>query len=90
MASVVFDADEVRPVIEKAVDEAVRWLRDENPKDDSGRILLTKREAAATLGVSEATVDRLRKEKGLPCVKLDGRAMFRSSNLGQWALGMEA
>lgn len=78
------DPSEFREVIEKAVEVTVRRMRDESPKDADGRILLTKAEAAEALGVSPATVDRLRKA-GLPAVKLDSLVLFRPEALRSWA-----
>ncbi len=82
------DAVEFREVIDAAVSEAIHRLDAQRPRDAAGRVLLTKREAAEALGVSEATVDRLRKSD-LPCVKLDGRAMFRPEALETWAAAKE-
>lgn len=45
--------------------------------------LITTREAAEFLGVSERTVRRLR-EKGLPFVTLGGSVRFRVSTLRSW------
>lgn len=82
------DPSEFREVIEKAVEVTVRRMRDESPKDADGRILLTKAEAAEALGVSPATVDRLRKA-GLPAVKLDSLVLFRPEALRSWAAANE-
>lgn len=90
MANIVFEREEIEPIIEWAIDKAVKRIREEKRDDKSERILLTKKEAARDLGVSEATIDRLRKDKGLPCVKLDGRAMFRPASLDKWAIKQEA
>lgn len=82
------DPAEFREVIDAAVYEAIRRVDAQRPRDAVGRVLLTKREAAEVLGISEASVDRLRKV-GLPCVKLDGRAMFRPAALEAWAKEIE-
>jgi len=50
---------------------------------------LSKREAAAALGVSQSTIDRLRREAGLPAVQLEGRVMFRPAALDAWAASRE-
>jgi len=84
------DPAEFSDVIQAAVDAAVARLRAERPRDDTNRVLLTKREAAAALGISEATVDRLRRDAGLPCVKLHGLALSRSESLRAWAEAREA
>lgn len=84
MSSIHLDPNDFQPIIESAVETALRRLQAERPTDSTGsKVLLTKREAANALGVSQATVDRLRKA-GLPCVKLDGRAMFRPEALRSW------
>jgi excisionase family DNA binding protein len=80
------------PLITQAVDAAVRRLQDERPRDEAGRILLTKREAAELLGVSEATLDRWRRHHNLPSVSPDrdrGRILFRPSSLEKWAAERE-
>jgi excisionase family DNA binding protein len=82
---VEFDCEELRPMIEMTVAEAVQRLRDEGPCDKPGRILLNKKEAAEALGVSPSTIDRLRQTAGLPSVKLDGLVLFRPEALREWA-----
>ena len=89
MASLVFDAGEFDEMISKAVDATVRRIEERQPKDAAGRVLLTKQEAAEALGVSQATVDRLRKA-GLPAVKLDGKVLFRPEGLRAWAAAQES
>lgn len=84
MASIVFDADELKAVVDVAVEAALRRMRDEQPKDDEGAILLDKRSAARKLGVSVSTLDRLR-EKGLPAIKVDSKVLFRPASLDEWA-----
>ena len=74
MPDIHLDPAEFAPIVEMAVEAAVRRLRYEGPCDKPGRILLNKREAAEALGVSLSTVDRLRQSAGLPSVKLDGLA----------------
>ena len=51
------------------------------------RILLSKAEAAQVLGeVSPSTLDRLRRDAGLPCVKLNnGLVLSRPESLKAWA-----
>lgn len=86
MASVLFDPIEFKGVIQEAVQEAVRQMDERRPRDEAGRVLLTKREAAEAMGVSEKTVDRWREEHGLPHIKLDnGKPMFRLESLKEWA-----
>ena len=89
MASFVFDMSELDDVISKAVDATVRRIAARQPKDAAGRVLLTKQEAADALGVSPATLDRLRKA-GLPAVKLDGKVLFRPEGLRAWAAAQES
>jgi excisionase family DNA binding protein len=84
-----FDRDELRPLIQLAVDEAIERMREERLSDHAGRVLLNKREAAEALGVSQSTLDRLRREAGLPSVKLDGLVLFRPEALQQWAAEKE-
>ena len=83
------DAETLQPIIQAAVDAAVRRLQAERHTDDAGRILLTKVEAAKALAVSPATLDRLRRDAGLPAVKLDGLVLFRPASLDAWAAARE-
>ena len=76
MSVIQFDADELQPVIDQAVEEAVRRLRAERPTDQDGRLLLNKRAAADALSVSVSTLDRLTYPRGdLRAVKLQGRTL---------------
>jgi len=84
-----FDHEELRPLVELAVEAAVRRLLAERPAEKEGRVLLSKRQAAEALGVSPSTLDRLRRDAGLPCVKLDGLVLFRPESLRAWALARE-
>lgn len=89
MASFVFDMSELEEVVERTVAAVVRRIEERQPKDAAGRVLLTKKEAAEALGVSPATIDRLRKA-GLPAVKLDGLVLFRPEGLKTWAAQQES
>jgi predicted DNA-binding transcriptional regulator AlpA len=82
------DPETFRPLIDQAVSAALAKLQAERPKDQAGRILLTKPEAAEALGVSPSTLDRMRKA-GLPALKLDGLVLFRPEALRQWAAERE-
>ena len=85
-----FDQDTLRPIVQLAVAEALERM-EERAKfiDEGGRVLLTKAEAARALGVSPSTLDRLRREAGLPAVKLDGLVLFRPASLDAWAAARE-
>ncbi len=85
MPDLHLDPAEFSPIVEMAVEAALRRLREEQPCDQAGRILLAKRQAAEALGVSPSTIARLRREAGLPFVKLDGLVLFRPEALRQWA-----
>lgn len=85
MPNIHFDPNEFSPIVDMAVEAAVRRLRDERSRDETGRILLNKKEAAEALGVSTSTLDRLRREAGLPFLKLDGLVLFRPEALREWA-----
>jgi excisionase family DNA binding protein len=89
VASFVFDMSELEEVVERTVAAVVRRNEERQPKDAAGRVLLTKKEAAEALGVSPATIDRLRKA-GLPAVKLDGKVLFRPEGLRAWAAAQES
>ncbi len=79
------DPDDLAPVIQSAVDAAIRRIRDERPTDSIGNLLLDKRQAAETLSVSVSTLDRQTYPKGdLRAVKLDGRVLYSPGSLRQW------
>ncbi len=80
---------EFSDVIQAAVDRAIAKMRAEQPAETDGQILLNKQGAADALSVSQSTVDRLRREAGLPCVKLDGLVLFRPEALREWAAAKE-
>ena len=82
------DAETLQPIIQAAVDAAVRRLLAERATTEPGKILVDKPGAAEILSVSVSTVDRLRKE-GLPCITLDGRVLFRRASLDEWAAARE-
>ena len=42
------------------------------------------------MSVSVSTVDRWRKEAGLPCVKIDGAVLFSPEALREWAAARES
>ena len=84
-----FDTADLRPVIDAAVETALARLEAERLRDEHGRILLTKREASEALGISPSTLDRLRREHGLPAVKIDGLVLFRPAALDAWAAERE-
>ena len=83
------DGETLLPVIETAVDVAMRRLLAELATAERDKILVDKSGAAELLSVSVSTVDRLRKE-GLPHITLDGRVVFRRSSLDEWAASREA
>ena len=62
-------------------------------RDDGGEagepLAVRPRIAAAKLGVSESTLDRLRKAGRIPFVKLDGAILYRVASLDQFLLESE-
>ncbi|MFM8292719.1 MAG: helix-turn-helix domain-containing protein [Planctomycetia bacterium] len=62
-------------------------------KDDVGDagepLAVRPRIAAAKLGISESTLDRLRKAGRVPFVKLDGAILYRVASLDQFLLESE-
>jgi predicted DNA-binding transcriptional regulator AlpA len=85
MPDIRIDPAEFRPVIDQAINAAIRRLREERPGGPE-RLLLGKPEAAESLGVSLATLDRLTAPRGdLRPVRLDGRVLFARSELERWA-----
>ena len=62
-------------------------------KDDDGEagepLAVRPRVAAAKLGISESTLDRLRKAGRVPFVKLDGAILYRVASLDKFLLEAE-
>jgi excisionase family DNA binding protein len=56
----------------------------------SGRLLLTKSEAAEQLGVSLRTIERLISTGRLPLVHVAGAARVRVADLGAYVQGLDA
>lgn len=83
------DPAEFAPIIREAVTQAINELQAEQPADDNGKLLLDKRAAAEALSVSPSTVDRLRRDDGLPYLKLNGLVLFRPEALRAWAAEKE-
>ncbi len=83
------DPAEFAEVIQAAVDRALAKMRDDRRSDDTGKLLLGKREAAEALSVSPSTIDRLRREAGLPFIRLQGVVLFRRQALEEWAAAKE-
>ena len=80
-----FDPRELAPVIQSAVDAAIRRIRDEWPTDPIGNLLLDKRQAAEALSVSVSTLDRQTHPKGdLRAVRLDNRVLYSPDSIRQW------
>lgn len=85
------DPNEFAPIIEQAVDAAMRRILDERLDENAdGPILLSKAGAAEEMSASASTIDRWRREEGLPFVKLNGLVMFRPEALREWAASKEA
>jgi excisionase family DNA binding protein len=47
-------------------------------------LLLSARETARALSVSERTLFTLTKERGLPCVRIGSRVMYRPEAVNAW------
>ena len=56
----------------------------------SGRLLLTKNEAAEQLGVSVRTIERLISAGRLPLVHVEGAARVRVADLGAYVQSLDA
>ena len=56
----------------------------------SGRLLITKSEAAEQLGVSLRTIERLIAAGRLPLVHVEGAARVRVADLGAYVQGLDA
>lgn len=90
MSRLLLDPADFAGVIDTAVEAMAQRLESTRPTDSAGHILMSKRQAAAALGVSEATVDRWRAEAALPFVKIDGKVLFRPASLDEWAKARES
>lgn len=90
MTRILLDPADFQDIIRAAVDETVRRIREERPRDELGKILVPKPEAADLMGVSQGTIDRWRAEAGLPSVKINGKVLFRPTSLKEWAVAREA
>jgi len=82
------DPAEFDPLIQAAVEAAIRQLQAERATAKPDKILVDKTGASEILSVSVSTVDRRRKE-GLPCITLDGRVLFRVASLNEWVAARE-
>ena len=89
MTRLLLDPAEFSDVIQAAVDAAVRRLLAERATTEPDKILVDKPGAGDVLSVSVSTVDRWRREEGLPFVKLNGLVMFRPEALRDWAASKE-
>jgi excisionase family DNA binding protein len=61
-----------------------------DPSTVSGRLLLTKSEAAEQLGVSLGTIERLISAGRLPLVHVEGAARVRVADLGAYVQSLDA
>jgi excisionase family DNA binding protein len=61
-----------------------------NPSNVSGRLLLTKSEAAEQLGVSLRTIERLISAGRLPLVHVGTAARVRVADLGAYVQSLDA
>ena len=61
-----------------------------DPAIVSGRLLLTKSEAAEQLGVSVRTIERLISAGRLPLVHVEGAARVRVADLGAYVQSLDA
>jgi excisionase family DNA binding protein len=67
-----------------------RWWAAFDPSAMSGRLLITKSEAAEQLGVSVRTIERLISAGRLPLVHVEGAARVRVTDLGAFVQGLDA
>jgi len=51
---------------------------------DAARLLITSREAAATMSISERTLWTLTNERGLPCVRIGRSVRYDPRDLQAW------
>jgi predicted site-specific integrase-resolvase len=65
-----------------------KFYRDDD-RDVGEPLAVRPRIAAAKLGISESTLDRLRKAGRIPFVKLDGAILYRVASLDQFLLESE-
>jgi excisionase family DNA binding protein len=46
--------------------------------------LLTRKDVMDYLRISHGTLDKLIKDQGLPCIKLDRKVLFRKADVDHW------
>lgn len=62
-----------------------------SPGDALPSLAVGKRQAAAMLGVSERTLDRITIPRGtLPCIRLSQKVLYSVASLGAWLKQQEA
>jgi len=69
------DPNEFAPVIEAAVEAAIRRFQAERQADGAGKLLLDKKAAAESMAISVSSLDRLIRDGELRAVKLSGRVL---------------
>ena len=79
------DPSEFHDVITQAVDEAVARIQAERPANRPDRLLLSARDAAAALSISERTLWSITAPRGdLPCVRVGQRILYGVDDLRAW------
>lgn len=93
MASVVFDANELDEVIERAISRTLSRIDFRKQRDAAGRVLLNKMEAAEMMSISVSTLDRLSAPRGdLRCVRPfgpKGRVLYSPEAIREWIAARE-
>ncbi len=91
MTHISLDPRDFRELIDQAVDAALCRLQAERHRDQAGRLLLGKREAAESLGMSISSLDRITFPRGsLRAVRLDGRVLYSLDSLRAWIAERES
>ena len=84
------DPTEFAPIIDQAIEAALRRLQAERRTDDAGRMLWDKRTAAERMSVSVSTFDRLVKDGEVKVVKLAGRVLVSPDAVREFIAGKES
>jgi hypothetical protein len=88
--NVHFDSSDLEPVTEAIVKALERRLEEMASKGHEEPIMVGAQKAAALYDVSPSTIDRFKREEGLPFVKREGgRVLYRLDALREFAAAKE-
>ena len=84
------DPAEFREVINEAVSASARHSKEERQTDELGRIAVDREGLTKIVPVSVSTIDRWKRNEGLPYVRLDnGKPIFILESVAAWLKSRE-